>query len=154
MRHRTAFLRFVPVSDDLRGVDVGVVRAIKVVLHRDIGRQVELAVERAGAMPARDGGRCRELVHVRGAGTGAAKAGLDAVAGGADLWEGQVDFGHDARDIETPDVADAAVVAGGKVGTDGREAVLGVVIAEGDWGGDGGDDGEGGDGKGLGEMHF
>ena len=152
-RHQAPRLRIVPIGLDLRGVDIRVVRAIQVEFERDLGRQIELTVERACTVAACHRGRGRELVYVRGAGAGPVEAFLNAVTFVLDLGEGQVDFGDDAGDVEALDVADAALVAGCEVAADGGEPVVRVFVADGDGGGDGGDDGEGGDGDGLGEMH-
>jgi len=107
-----AILRVVAHLDELRGVDVLVVDGIVGVdLNGDLGWEVELAVEGASAVARLDGGRGAELVHPGGAGAGAVKAGLDAVALVLDLWKGQVDFGDDTGDVEAFDIWVGAFVS-------------------------------------------
>lgn len=147
--HRGAGLWVVAVGLDLGGVDVDVLAAVEVELERDVGGQVELRVEGAGAVARLDGLRGRELVHVASAGAWAVQALLDAVALVLDLGEGQVDFSDDAGDVEAARVSDAAVVLSSKTRADPLETslVVVVVVASSDWAGQG-RGGEAGDGKG------
>ena len=101
LRHHGAHLRVVAQPDDLCGVDVHVECAIEVEVENDIGRKVELRVERAGAVAGQDGGGGGELIDIGCAGGGAVEALLDAVADVLDEGEGQVDFGDDAGYVET-----------------------------------------------------
>ncbi len=107
LRHDSAHLGVIAHSSDLLGIDVDILVAIEIDLDIDVGRKVELAVEGAGAVAGLNGGRGGKLVHPRGAGGGAVEAGLDAVALGADLREGQVHLGHDAGDVKAADVCGA-----------------------------------------------
>ena len=101
LRHRRPQLRVVAQRDDFRGVDVHVERAVEVEVEDDVGGEVELRVESAGAVAGEDGGNGGELVHVGRAGGGAVEALLDAVADALDEGEGEVDFGDDARHVES-----------------------------------------------------
>jgi len=156
LRYGAALLGIVPVREDLRPVDVDVVAVVEVKLKRNVGGQVELGVERAGAMAGLDRVDGRELVDVGGAGAGAVQALLDAVAFVLHLGEGQVDFRHDTGDVKAPGVADAATLHGGQVGADALEATFVVLVivtsADGTGEGAGGEDGE--EKSGGGEMHF
>lgn len=105
LRHRRAVLGVIAHLDELGGIDVLVVDIIVGVdLDGHVGREVELAVERARAVAGLHGSRGAELVDPRGAGGGTVQTGLDAVALVLDLREGQVDFGDDASDVEAFDV--------------------------------------------------
>jgi hypothetical protein len=144
LRDGRASLRVVAVGHDLSGVDVLVGAVVEVEGEGDVGRQVELRVERAGAVAGLDRGGGRELVDVGGTGGGSVQALLDAVALVLDLREGQVDFGDDAGDIEAARVADAAVVLRVEVWADAPEAafVVLVVVTGADWAGENTADGE------------
>jgi len=145
---KRAILGVVAHQGDLGGVDVLVQVVVEVDVDGHAGRQVELAVQRAGAVAGLDGVGRRELVHPAGAGGRVVQARLDAVALVLDLREGQVDLGHDAGYVKATDVADTALVLGVEVGADLWET--GVVVADGDGAGrdadgeDGGQDGDGG----------
>lgn len=117
LRNHRASLRVIAQVPDLLGVDVLVELAVEVDLDGDAGGQVELRVERAGAVAGSDGRGRRELVHPRRAGAGPVEALLDAVAGALDLGEGQVDLGDDAGHVEAGDVWEALdiwVLLGGR----------------------------------------
>jgi hypothetical protein len=132
---------------DLLSIDVLVLVAVEVNLDRDSRREIELAVEGAGAVAGFHGGRGAELVDPGSAGGGAVKAGLDAVALVSDMREGEIDFGDDAGDVEASDIwvgvlewrcrelgmrkgvltANAALVSDLEVGAD---TGLGITLAD------------------------
>ena len=140
-------MRVIAQSFDLRSIDVLVLVTVEIDLDGDCRREIELAVESAGAVSGLHGGKGAELVDPSGAGGGAVETGLDAVAFVLDLGEGEVDFGDDAGDVEALDVwagvlvwrcrelgrrkgvltANAAVVGDFEVGAD---AGLGITIAD------------------------
>jgi hypothetical protein len=103
--HRGAVLRVVAQLDELGRIDVLVIHSIVGIdLDGDVGREVELAVERASSVARFHAGGSAELVDPGGAGGRAIKTGLDAVALVLDLRKGQVDLGDDAGDIEAFDI--------------------------------------------------
>jgi len=103
--HRGAVLRVVAHLDELGRIDVLVIHSIGGIdLDRDVGREVELAVEGASAVARFHAGGSAEFVDPGGAGGRAIKAGLDAVALVLDFREGQVDLSDDAGDIEALDI--------------------------------------------------
>lgn len=170
LRDGCAGLRVVVVLRDLRGVDVLVVPIVEIVLDRHISWQVELRVERAGAVTTLDRRRGRELVDVGGTGVGPVEAGLDAVALVLDLREGEVDLRDHAGHVETLGVwtegqlvtgrrsrrckpsltADAATTFDLEVGAD---PVVAVIVAKGERAGECAGDEEGAGDDELGEEH-
>lgn len=100
LRHQSSGLRIVPIGDDFGGIDVLVQAAVGVDLDGDRGWQVELRVERAGAVARLHAGGRRELIHVRGARVGSVEALLDTVALILHDGEGEVNFGDYACDVE------------------------------------------------------
>ena len=111
---------------DFSRIDVFVVRVGQINLDGDLAWQVELRVERAGAVAGLDRCRRAEFVDPGRAGSGPVKTSLDAVARVRDLGEGEIDFSDDAGDVEAFDVADAAFVCDFEVWADawlGRVAV-------------------------------
>lgn len=93
-------MRVVSVGDNFRRVDIGVVGAVEIELEGHSSREVELRVQRAGAVTGLNGRRSAELPDIRGTGEWAVKAFLDAVAFILDLWEGEVHFGHHTRHVK------------------------------------------------------
>jgi hypothetical protein len=108
--HQSTCLRVVAHLSDLSSIDVLVEFAVEVDLNGDSRREIELAVEGAGAVTRCHGGRGAELVDPGGAGGWAVKALLDAVALVFDFGEGEVDFGDDAGDVEAFDIWGAVLV--------------------------------------------
>jgi hypothetical protein len=88
--------------------------SVQVVLKRDVGRQVGAGVQRARSLPiieARGEGMLEDPV---GAGLGCVETLGCAVAGVVDaILEEEIDLRHDARDVDSAEIADAAAVVGG-----------------------------------------
>jgi hypothetical protein len=97
-------LRVIAISGNLGRIDVLVKAIFEIDLDGDLRREVELAVERASAVPGFHRRGRAELVDPRSAGRRAVEAGLDAVAFVLDLGEDEVDLGDDAGDVEAVDV--------------------------------------------------
>ena len=104
LRYRRTSLRVIAQQDDLCGVNVLVERTGEVEVEDNVRGEVELRIERAGAVAGQDGGWGGELVDIGRAGGGAVKALLDAVADVLDNGEGQVNFGDNAGDVESTGV--------------------------------------------------
>jgi hypothetical protein len=98
--YKAAGLGVVPVGRDLRAVDVLVILAGKIEREGDVRGEIELRVERAGAVAGLHACRSRELVDIRRAGGGAVEALLNAVALVLDHREGEINFSDNACDVE------------------------------------------------------
>jgi len=124
LRNRPTRLRIVDLSRD----DVHVQLAFQVVVDSYIRWQVESAIERASAVPGPH--RCfrAELPYIVRADRRAVQAFLDAVALVLDFRVGEVNFGYDAGDIEAASVADATMVLGVELRTDGSLATMHAVM--------------------------
>jgi hypothetical protein len=97
-------MRIVATLLDLLLEDVLVQWAREVEVNRYVSRKIEIAVKRAGSVATLDRCRCRKLVHIVRADTGAVETFLDAVALILDLRERKVDFCHNPSDIEAASV--------------------------------------------------
>lgn len=100
-RHRTALLRIIAISQNGRRIDIHIVGAVEIEFRCHTRWQIEVGIQRASTVSALDRVRGREFVHVVGAAGGPVQAFLDAVAFVLHLGEGEVDFCHDACDVET-----------------------------------------------------
>lgn len=118
----------VAVGNDLLGVDVHIVAAFQIELQRHLRGKVEIGVERTRTVTRLHGLRRREFIDVVRTFTRPVQAFLDTVAFIPDLWEGQVDFRHDPRNIKPAGIADAAFVLGIKPWADERKAVVHAVV--------------------------
>ncbi len=87
------------------GVNIRIIR-IRAQINLDVYStgEIEIAVQRAGAMTRGNGGNSGEFVDPGCAGCGTGEASLDAVAFAGDLRVLEVDFGGYPSDVETADV--------------------------------------------------
>lgn len=161
-------MRVVAHGNQLRRVYFLVEGAVGVDVDGDSRRKVELRVESASAVAGLDRRRSAELPDIGGAGSRAVKALLDAVAFVLDEREGEVDFGDNARHIESLDIwrllvnsctlqgiirptADAPLVSNMEIWADALLSIVIIALRDGT-GEDGGGEEKGRNGGS--EMHF
>ena len=129
--HRRASLRVVAHLEELGSVDVLVEGRVDVDVDRNISGQVELAVERAGAVTALDRSWSAELPDVGGAGRGPVETLLNAVALVLDEREGEIDLRNDTGHVEALNVADAALVGDLEIRADALLRVVVITLGDG-----------------------
>ena len=126
---RSAGLGIVSQLRDLGRVDVLVQGAVQVVVDGDAGREVELRIERAGAVPGLHGRGAGEFVHVGGTGAWAVEALLDAVTGRPHGGKSQIHFGDDAGHVEAGGVCTTSTSVWKRVLVGGWSRLVGTYIA-------------------------
>ena len=94
----------------LGSIDIDVQRTGQIVINGHCAWQVELTVQSASPVST---GNCRwggELVHVGCACGRSVQTLLNAVTGGLDQREREIDLGDNSSDVETRGISDAAFV--------------------------------------------
>jgi len=111
-------LRVVAISDKLSGIDILVEGAVEIDVDGDVRGKVELRVEGASAVAARDARGGGKLPDIGSTGGRAVQALLDTVALVLNQRKGQVDFGYDTSHVKASDISDTPAIADGEIWAD------------------------------------
>jgi len=103
LRDRPPNMGIVTLIGDLVCIDVHILVTVQVDFNSYVRREIEVRVEGAGAMTLFDTVGGGEFPYIVCAGFGAFETLSDAIAFVLHLREGEVDFRHDACDVEASD---------------------------------------------------